>query len=269
MEMKANCFSEIIAVLVACGVLSACSLPDPKKLDSEAVAKVSEILKAQEGHWDSAALFSSMDPRSNMKREDTDSICALYESAIGSLESETSIKNVSARANVGINLPEFVGVYSADLACKKAKGTANVTVQKRDGKWYVIGFNVTSPAIDDALKADQKSAASFVDKFIPSFCKDWKEETLELSADPDLKAQLSSNPIPTKAFIGISSKGLGPIKNYEGAKFANYTFANGRKVVSLIAKAEFANGRAEIPVTVSRSAEDWKVRAINFNIRSK
>lgn len=255
-------------VLVSAG-LASCSLPDADKLDKEATVQISQVIESQKSRWDGQALWQSMDPKTKISADDTESICQLYSSVLGPLKDHGPVTRVNYKSGAGINIPEYVGAYSTSVSCQKAKGTASITLHKRDGKWYLLAFNIDSPAIQEALKTDQEGASDFVDKFVPSLCRSWKYEDVEQTADADLKSQLQSNSVPTKALLAVSSKGLGKLEKYEGARFTNYTSVKGRKVLAFIAKAAFQNGKADIPVTVSSEGNTWKLRSINFNVRPK
>lgn len=263
------CWCVSLTALVASTALSSCSLPDADRLDKEANSQILQILEKQKGRWDGAALHQTMDPNAKVAIADTTSICELYNSALGPLKDVGPIKRVNFRSGVGINIPEYIGAYNADVSCSKAKGVASITVSKRDSKWYLLSFNLNSPAIQDALNADQKAASVFVDQFVPSLCRTWSFEDFERNADSDLKSELKNNSLQSKTLLAVSSKGLGKLEKYNGAKFTNFTSVKGRKVYSFAASAVFANGKAFIPVTVSREADGWKVRSINFNAGPK
>ncbi|MBY0547361.1 MAG: hypothetical protein K2W95_08725 [Candidatus Obscuribacterales bacterium] len=263
------CWCVSLTALVASTILSSCSLPDADRLDKEANAQILQILERQKGRWDGEALHQTMDPNAKVAIADTTSICDFYSSALGPLKDVGPLRRVNFRSGVGINIPEYIGAYTADVSCAKAKGTASVSLHKRAGKWYLLAFNVNSPAIQNALGAEQKAASTFVDQFVPSLCRTWNFEKLEANADSDLKSELKNNSLQSKTLLAVSSKGLGKLEKYNGAKFTNFTSVEGRKVYAFAASAVFANGKAIIPITVSREADEWKVRSINFNAGPK
>lgn len=263
------CWNVPIAALVVSTALSSCSLPDAGHLDKEANSHVLQVLDGQKGRWDGQRLYQAIDPTAKISMADSDSICDLYNSVLGPLQEHGPITRVNFKSGVGINIPEYVGAYSVNVSCAKDKGIASITVHKRNGKWYLLNFNIDSPAIEKSLSADQKSASAFVDRIVPLVCSTWRYEDVQENADSDLKAQLQNGALQTKALLAVSSKGLGKLEKYDGAKFTNFTSVKGHKVISFIAKADFANGRANIPVTVSQESDGWKLRSINFNAGPK
>lgn len=263
------CWNVPIAALVVSTALSSCSLPDAGHLDKEANSHVSQVLDSQKGRWDGQLLYQAIDPNAKISMADANSICDLYNSVLGPLQDHGPVTRVNFKSGVGINIPEYVGAYSVNVSCKNDKGIASITVHKREGKWYLLNFNIDSPAIERSLSTDQNTALAFVDRIVPVVCSTWKYEDVKDNADSDLEAQLQNGALQTKALLAVSSKGLGKLEKYGGAKFTNFTSVKGRKVISFTASAEFANGRANIPVTVSSDGNGWKLRSINFNAGPK
>jgi hypothetical protein len=165
--------------------------------------------------------------------------------------------------NAGINVPDYVGEYKAELTCTKGKGTVNVSVVHKNGKWYLANFNVVSAD----LAPKDKELQSFVDDVADKISCNWRIEDLNYYGSELFKKQLKESELPMKAMFA-GAKALGPFKSVKSSKFLGIGQYQGAETFSYELTSVFERGEASLMITVLKEETKWKLAGFHVQAHS-
>lgn len=248
----------LLAVLATCGCTS---FPDTAKIDAEGKAFATKIMEEQKPHWDAQAMEKYI-PGSNTNAADLNKLIQRYSEGLGDPTSVSAFEG-SYKVQAGINVPDYQGAYKAELTCTKGKGTVNLSVAHKDGKWFMTNFNV----ISSDLAPHDREREAFVKEVATAIAKSWRTEDLNTYGSKLFKKQYKEAELPMKAMFA-GARSLGAFKSCRDSKFLGIGEFQGADTFSYEVLSDYEKGEANMMITVTKEGSKWRLAGFRVQGRS-
>lgn len=243
-------------------LLCSCSaLPDGGKLDAEGKSFAARVFEEQKGRWRAEALDKYL-PDARLHGFDLDMLMQRYSESLGEPISSSAF-NGTYKVQAGINVPDFQGAYQAELLCTKGKGTINLSVAHKDGRWYLTTFNVCS----SKLQPQDNELRVFVHNVGTLICQNWRIEDLRNNGSKLFQKQLLDAEIPMKTMLA-GGRALGAFRSIKSEKFLGIGEHHGVETFSYELNSEYERGAASMLFTVTKEGTQWKLAGFHFQART-
>ncbi len=258
MSCSKQVWLSFLILLATCG----CSgLPDAAKLDADGKAFASKVMDEQKPHWNAQAIENYL-PGHRTNEADLEKLVQRYSEAMGEPISISKFEG-PYKVQAGFNVPDYQGAYKADLTCTKGKGTVNVSVLHKDGKWFLINFNVVSPE----LAPKDKEREAFVKEVANTICQNWHTEDLNNYGTKFFQKQFEKAELPMKALFA-GGRALGTFRAVREPKFLGIGEYQGADTFSYEVISDYEKGSAQMMITVAKDGQKWRLAGFQVQART-